>query len=134
MIFLIMGVVDKAGVHGVVPDDRVFAVNYPGYPSSLARATQTLGGEKRIAEVCDSITFYYWFLLSVYHAKEEFRSNLALSLNCGLLFINPHFGQEDKCNAVSLCFPEFCNVLLKHVFLSPCSIWFLLILSCKRRN
>jgi len=53
-----MGVVDKAGVHGVVPDDRVFAVNYPGYPSSLARATQTLGGEKRIAEARSSDSNY----------------------------------------------------------------------------
>lgn len=92
-----MGVVDKASVYGVVPDDRVFAVNYPGYPSSLARATQTLGGEKRIAEVSDSITFDYSFLHSVYHAKEEFRSILALSLNSGLLFMNPHCGQEGKC-------------------------------------
>ncbi len=42
---------------GIVPDERFFAVNYPGYPSSLARATHTLGGEETIAKVKKALTF-----------------------------------------------------------------------------
>lgn len=50
-----MGVIEGGTVAGIVPDERFFAVNYPGYPSSLARATHTLGGEETIAKArsCD---------------------------------------------------------------------------------
>ncbi|CAM6048383.1 unnamed protein product [Sphagnum compactum] len=50
-----MGVIEGGTVAGIVPDERFFAVNYPGYPSSLARATHTLGGEESIAKArsCD---------------------------------------------------------------------------------
>lgn len=51
-----MGVIEGGSVSGMLPARRVFAVNYPAYPSSLARATQTLGGEETIAKVC------YFFL------------------------------------------------------------------------
>lgn len=46
-----MGIIEGGSASGVLPNDRVFAVNFPGYPNSLARATQALGGEDRIAEV-----------------------------------------------------------------------------------
>ena len=46
-----MGIIEGGSTSGLLPDDRVFAVNFPGYPTSLARATQALGGEDRIAEV-----------------------------------------------------------------------------------
>jgi hypothetical protein len=46
-----MGIIEGGSASGLLPDERLFAVNFPGYPSSLARATQALGGEDRIAEV-----------------------------------------------------------------------------------
>jgi hypothetical protein len=52
-----MGVIEGGTVAGIVPDERFFAVNYPGYPSSLARATHTLGGEETIAKVKEALTF-----------------------------------------------------------------------------
>jgi hypothetical protein len=52
-----MGVIEGGTVAGIVPDERFFAVNYPGYPSSLARATHTLGGEETIAKVKKALTF-----------------------------------------------------------------------------
>ena len=54
-----MGIIEGGSTSGLLPDERVFAVNFPGYPSSLARATQALGGEDRIAEVsrCGRVGF-----------------------------------------------------------------------------
>ncbi len=52
-----MGIIEGGTVAGIVPDERFFAVNYPGYPSSLARATHTLGGEETIAKVKKALTF-----------------------------------------------------------------------------
>jgi len=46
-----MGIIEGGSASGLLPNDRVFAVNFPGYPISLDRATQALGGEDRIAEV-----------------------------------------------------------------------------------
>ncbi|XP_024544941.1 general transcription factor 3C polypeptide 5 isoform X2 [Selaginella moellendorffii] len=46
-----MAPVVKGSVSGVLPERRVFAVQYPGYPSSIDRAVETLGGEAGIAKV-----------------------------------------------------------------------------------
>jgi len=61
-----MGVIEGGTVAGIVPDERFFAVNYPGYPSSLARATHTLGGEETIAKVKKALTFLLSICLPVY--------------------------------------------------------------------
>lgn len=61
-----MGVIIGGSASGLLPEERFFAVNFPGYPTSLQRATQALGGEARIAEVrsqellqdLDSVRFF----------------------------------------------------------------------------
>lgn len=53
-----MGVVEDGSVSGVIPDTTYFAVNYPGYPSSISRAIETLGGTDGIAKARSSDTNY----------------------------------------------------------------------------
>ncbi|BAD73737.1 transcription factor-like protein [Oryza sativa Japonica Group] len=43
--------VTGGAVSGTIPAAEAFAVHYPGYPSSPARAAQTLGGLPAIAKV-----------------------------------------------------------------------------------
>eukprot|EP01018_Ginkgo_biloba_P006580 Gb_12849 [translate_table: standard] len=45
-----MGVIKDGTASGVIPDTSFFAVNYPGYPSSISRAIDTLGGADGIAK------------------------------------------------------------------------------------
>ncbi|CAN0893351.1 General transcription factor 3C polypeptide 5 [Linum grandiflorum] len=45
-----MGVIEDGKVEGTLPSNEVFAVQYPGYPSSIPRAIQTLGGTKAITK------------------------------------------------------------------------------------
>lgn len=46
-----MGVVDEGSISGVLPSTKLFAVHYPGYPSSITRAVETLGGTDGIVKV-----------------------------------------------------------------------------------
>ncbi|KAJ9550194.1 hypothetical protein OSB04_014239 [Centaurea solstitialis] len=46
----IMGVIKDGTFTGVLPNSKLFAVNYPGYPSSMDRAMATLGGAQGIAK------------------------------------------------------------------------------------
>ncbi|GAV67150.1 Tau95 domain-containing protein [Cephalotus follicularis] len=39
-----MGIIEDGKIKGTIPSSESFAVHYPGYPSSLSRAVQTLGG------------------------------------------------------------------------------------------
>ncbi|XP_031272616.1 general transcription factor 3C polypeptide 5-like [Pistacia vera] len=43
-----MGVIKNGTVSGNLPSNETFAVHYPGYPSSISRAIQTLGGTESI--------------------------------------------------------------------------------------
>ncbi|KAI3956452.1 hypothetical protein MKX01_016865, partial [Papaver californicum] len=43
-----MGVIKDEAISGVLPDSEGFVVHYPGYPSSITRATETLGGTEGI--------------------------------------------------------------------------------------
>ncbi|KAJ1700165.1 hypothetical protein LUZ63_008677 [Rhynchospora breviuscula] len=45
------GVINDGRVSGVVPESEGFAVHYPGYPSSVSRAVETLGGLSEMARV-----------------------------------------------------------------------------------
>lgn len=38
-------------ITGTIPDRVAFAIDYPGYPSSLERAIETLGGEEGLGKV-----------------------------------------------------------------------------------
>ncbi|KVI04225.1 Transcription factor IIIC, subunit 5 [Cynara cardunculus var. scolymus] len=49
-----MGVIKDGTIAGVLPNNKLFAVNYPGYPSSMERALVTLGGAEGIAKVRQS--------------------------------------------------------------------------------
>ncbi|KAM6595631.1 hypothetical protein CsatA_006155 [Cannabis sativa] len=46
-----MGIIKDGTVSGSLPNAQVFAVHYPGYPSSMSRAIQTLGGVQEIQTV-----------------------------------------------------------------------------------
>ncbi|KAK3035403.1 hypothetical protein RJ639_032931 [Escallonia herrerae] len=45
-----MGVVREGSISGFLPSSKAFAVHYPGYPSSTARALETLGGTEGIVK------------------------------------------------------------------------------------
>ncbi|KAI3795354.1 hypothetical protein L1987_38006 [Smallanthus sonchifolius] len=49
-----MGVIKDGSISGVLPSNKVFAINYPGYPSSIERALVTLGGTQGIAKARES--------------------------------------------------------------------------------
>ena len=46
-----MGFIENGRIEGLIPEKTLFAVNYPGYPSSLDRAVETLGGQEAISKV-----------------------------------------------------------------------------------
>ena len=46
-----MGVIKEGKVSGTLPDDESFAVHFPGYPKTTARAIETLGGTEGILKV-----------------------------------------------------------------------------------
>ncbi|XP_043689605.1 transcription factor tau subunit sfc1-like isoform X2 [Telopea speciosissima] len=46
-----MGIIRDNTVFGVLPEANVFAVDYPGYPTSTSRAIETLGGLEGISKV-----------------------------------------------------------------------------------
>eukprot|EP00249_Psilotum_nudum_P021284 c28050_g1_i2 orf=454-2187(-) len=45
-----MGIIKDGTISGTIPEKCVFAVNYPGYPTSIVRAMETLGGEDGICK------------------------------------------------------------------------------------
>ncbi|KAJ6865726.1 general transcription factor 3C polypeptide 5-like isoform X2 [Populus alba x Populus x berolinensis] len=49
-----MGVIKEGKVSGLIPSKEGFAVHYPGYPSSISRAIQTLGGTGSILKARSS--------------------------------------------------------------------------------
>ncbi|XP_061346059.1 uncharacterized protein LOC133291756 isoform X2 [Gastrolobium bilobum] len=49
-----MGVIKDGTISGVLPDPQGFIVHYPGYPSSISRAVDTLGGIQGILKARSS--------------------------------------------------------------------------------
>ncbi|KAL8122345.1 hypothetical protein AgCh_018908 [Apium graveolens] len=49
-----MGVIDDGSISGFLPSTKLFAVHYPGYPSSISRAVETLGGSDGIVKARSS--------------------------------------------------------------------------------
>ncbi|XP_073151523.1 uncharacterized protein [Henckelia pumila] len=48
-----MGIIEDGSISGNLPSSiKVFAVHYPGYPSSIERAVETLGGTEGVLKVC----------------------------------------------------------------------------------
>ena len=46
-----MGVIEEGSISGYIPSNEAFSVHYPAYPSSTARAIETLGGTQAIRKV-----------------------------------------------------------------------------------
>lgn len=46
-----MGIIEHGAVSGTLPSKEAFVVHFPGYPSSIPRAIETLGGVQGITEV-----------------------------------------------------------------------------------
>lgn len=53
-----MGIIKAGSVSGKLPTNKVFAVHYPAYPSSVERAVETLGGIQGIAKVLPSLLIH----------------------------------------------------------------------------
>ncbi|KAI3932647.1 hypothetical protein MKW98_012618, partial [Papaver atlanticum] len=49
-----MGLIKDGAISGVLPDSEGFVVHYPGYPSSIPRAFETLGGTEGILKARSS--------------------------------------------------------------------------------
>ncbi|WOH07919.1 hypothetical protein DCAR_0727354 [Daucus carota subsp. sativus] len=49
-----MGVIEDGSISGFLPSTKLFAVHYPGYPSSVTRAVETLGGTDGIVKARSS--------------------------------------------------------------------------------
>ncbi|OMO93552.1 Transcription factor IIIC, subunit 5 [Corchorus olitorius] len=49
-----MGVIKEGRVSGTLPDEESFAVHFPGYPKTTARAIETLGGSEGILKTRSS--------------------------------------------------------------------------------
>ncbi|XP_050376747.1 uncharacterized protein LOC126791048 isoform X1 [Argentina anserina] len=51
-----MGVVKDGTISGCLPNSQVLGIHYPGYPSSMSRAIDTLGGTQAIHKACSSLS------------------------------------------------------------------------------
>ncbi|XP_024013639.1 general transcription factor 3C polypeptide 5 [Eutrema salsugineum] len=51
-----MGIIEQGTISGTLPSKEAFAVHFPGYPSSISRAIETLGGIQGITEARGSIS------------------------------------------------------------------------------
>lgn len=55
-----MGIIEHGAVSGTLPSKEAFVVHFPGYPSSIPRAIETLGGVQGITEVS-----FFFFLFQI---------------------------------------------------------------------
>ena len=46
-----MGIIEEGTISGTLPSKEAFVVHFPGYPSSISRAIETLGGIQGITQV-----------------------------------------------------------------------------------
>ncbi|EPS67527.1 hypothetical protein M569_07249 [Genlisea aurea] len=78
-----MGLIEEGSISGVLAGsiNGVFAVNYPGYPSSVERAIETLGGSHGILKV---------------HADKS--KKLELRFRPEDPYSHPAFGERQSCN------------------------------------
>ncbi|KAM1201096.1 hypothetical protein FF1_017406 [Malus domestica] len=76
-----MGVVKDGTATGFLPSKQVFAIHYPGYPSSMSRAIETLGGTEAIRK-----------------ARTSQSSRLELHFRPEDPYAHPAFGDLRPCN------------------------------------
>ncbi|GMI76504.1 hypothetical protein like AT3G49410 [Hibiscus trionum] len=80
-----MGVIKEGRVSGKLPSNEAFAVHYPGYPKTTARAIQTLGGTEGILK-----------------ARSSLSNRLELHFRPEDPFSHPTFGDLRPCNTLLL--------------------------------
>ncbi|KAJ9701799.1 hypothetical protein PVL29_006954 [Vitis rotundifolia] len=80
-----MGVIEEGSVSGYIPSNEAFAVHYPAYPSSTARAIETLGGTQAIRK-----------------ARGSQSNKLELHFRPEDPYSHPAFGELQPCNNLLL--------------------------------
>ncbi|KAL6192291.1 hypothetical protein ACLB2K_033382 [Fragaria x ananassa] len=84
-----MGVVKDGTISGFLPRTQVFGVHYPGYPSSMSRAIDTLGGTQAIHKAHSS-------------ASNNNNNRLELRFRHDDPYSHPAFGDLRPCNSFLL--------------------------------
>nr|XP_043607064.1 general transcription factor 3C polypeptide 5-like isoform X3 [Erigeron canadensis] len=93
-----MGVIKDGSISGILPSkSKVFAVNYPGYPSSMDRALVTLGGPENIAK-----------------ARETPSNSLELRFRPEDPYSHPVVGKLSHCNSFLLKISKHDNTNAAH--------------------
>ncbi|XP_061989471.1 transcription factor tau subunit sfc1-like isoform X2 [Rosa rugosa] len=87
--FAVMGVVKDGTISGFLPSSQVFGVHYPGYPSSISRAIDTLGGTQAIHKAHSS------------HSNNN-NNRLELHFRHDDPYSHPAFGDLRSCNTFLL--------------------------------
>ncbi|MED6193816.1 hypothetical protein PIB30_022864 [Stylosanthes scabra] len=80
-----MGVIKDGTISGVLPQNQGFVVHYPGYPSTLSRAVDTLGGIQGILK-----------------ARNSQSNKLELRFRPEDLYSHPAFGELHPCKGFLL--------------------------------
>ncbi|XP_078443748.1 uncharacterized protein LOC144713127 isoform X2 [Wolffia australiana] len=92
-----MALIENGSVSGVVPETECFVVHYPGYPSSISRAVETLGGLEEINKKRS-------FSARRIEIKSENRNDVRLELRFRPEdpYCHPAFGDLRPCNGLIL--------------------------------
>ncbi|KAL0835928.1 hypothetical protein Bca101_087817 [Brassica carinata] len=77
-----MGIIEHGAVSGTLPSKEAFVVHFPGYPSSIPRAIETLGGVQGITE-----------------ARGSFSNKLELRFRPEDPYAHPALGEQRPCMA-----------------------------------
>ncbi|WJZ88336.1 hypothetical protein VitviT2T_007645 [Vitis vinifera] len=80
-----MGVIEEGSISGYIPSNEAFSVHYPAYPSSTARAIETLGGTQAIRK-----------------ARSSQSNKLELHFRPEDPYSHPAFGELQPCNNLLL--------------------------------
>ncbi|KAL6221467.1 hypothetical protein ACLB2K_009218 [Fragaria x ananassa] len=83
----VMGVVKDGTISGFLPSTQAFGVHYPGYPSSMSRAIDTLGGTQAIHKA---------------HSSASNNNRLELRFRHDDPYSHPAFGDLRPCNSFLL--------------------------------
>ncbi|CAA7023311.1 unnamed protein product [Microthlaspi erraticum] len=80
-----MGIIENGKISGNLPSKETFVVHYPGYPSSISRALETLGGIQGITT-----------------ARESTSNKLELHFRPEDPYAHPAYGEQRPCNGFLL--------------------------------
>ncbi|KAL1203278.1 hypothetical protein V5N11_031873 [Cardamine amara subsp. amara] len=80
-----MGIIKEGTISGTLPSKEAFVVHFPGYPSSIPRAIETLGGIQGISQ-----------------ARESISNKLELRFRPEDPYAHPALGEQRPCNGFLL--------------------------------